>query len=151
MGYESMGLRELQAACKSRGLPSGRSKAELVQRLTEHDIDPPEEPELRVETEPETVAREVVQQPPVTTPAPTAAPPMPVVVAEPPEGLMAPTVYQQTFPATPDGPSEDQHAAHRRDTRQAALDAGHAPRGDARRVSTVDGQWVYEISIRRPS
>ncbi|MGY0062840.1 SAP domain-containing protein [Streptomyces sp. LZ34] len=151
MTYESIPIRDLQAECKRRGLPSGRAKAELVQRLTDDDANQAStpEPDLQVEQEPETVVTEVNEQPLADTgrkpePQPT---PMPVV-AEPREGVVAPTVFRQAFPASPEGPSEDQHDTHRRDTRQAAVDAGHTPRGDARRIATVDGHDVYEISIR---
>jgi hypothetical protein len=143
---------QLQAECKRRGLPSGRVKAELVNRLTAADTEEAgadgdfADVEMTVEAEPEAVVHEVVPQ----AAAPEAAPPephRPVAVSRPVPGL-PPTVFQYTFPATTEGPTEAEHAAFRATTIQAAVDAGRIPRGDARRVGTVNGREVYEVSVR---
>lgn len=44
MDYDQLGTPELQQECKRRGLPSGRVKADLVQRLTDHDASGAETP-----------------------------------------------------------------------------------------------------------
>lgn len=152
MDYESMTTPQLQAECKRRGLPSGRVKDQLIERLAAADADEASadgdftEAEMTVEPEPETVVREVVTQkaaPEVTPPEPRPLP----VVAKPASSLPA-TVFQQSFPVSPEGPSDMQHAEYRAATRQAAIDAGRVPRGDAHRIGTVNGREVYEVSVR---
>lgn len=152
MDYEQMTTPQLQAECKRRNLPSGRVKAELVDRLQAADAvaadpnDETAEPEMTVEQEPERIVNVVWPQPerselPAPEPTVEAADPVP------PE-TVAPTVFRHTFPAGPEGPNDDQHTAYRAQTRQAAIDAGLSPRGDARRTGTVDGREVYEVSVR---
>ncbi|MEU1309502.1 hypothetical protein ABZ419_11490 [Streptomyces cinnamoneus] len=53
------------------------------------------------------------------------------------------------FPAGPEGPDEEEHLAYRQAVIQAALAAGHTPRGDAYRVGTIDGHEVYEVRLRQ--
>lgn len=157
MDYESMSTPELQQECKHRGLPSGRAKADLVARLTEYDqaeaspVDdfadtPVVEAVPDVDLLQDVVVREVltVDTPPVSAPA-KGPDPLPDPAPEGP----APTTFRSSFLARPDGPSEAEHLDYRRRTRDAALAEGLSPRGDARRVGTVDGYEVYEISIRR--
>jgi hypothetical protein len=150
--YESMTTPQLQAECKRRGLPSGRVKAELVDRLIAADAaaDPADEsaaPEMTVEPEPERVVNEVFPQPERATPEPVTpnTPPLDV----PQRAAVPPNVFRRTFPAGPEGPNDDQHASYRAQTLQAAEDAGLTTRGDARRVGTVEGREVYEVSVRQ--
>jgi hypothetical protein len=58
-------------------------------------------------------------------------------------------VFRQDFEAEPGGPDEETHLAYRQATIQAAVEAGHAPRGDARLAVIADGRWVYEVAVRR--
>lgn len=151
MDYSEMTTPQLQAECKRRGLPSGRVKAELVERLTAADTEEagPDgdfgDIEMTVEAEPETIVHEVVPQTPVPEAAPE--PSRPVSMPRRAPGL-PPTVFQHTFPATTEGPTDAEHAEFRAATIQAAVDAGRSPRGDARRVGTVNGREVYEVSVR---
>jgi len=151
--YSELTTPQLQAECKRRGLPSGRVKAELVERLAAADAEEPRPDDdfadaaMTVEDEPETVVNEMFPQPEQTAPQPIA-PQRTVSVPDPAPGV-PPSVFQHTFPAIPEGPNDDQHAAFRAQTRQAAAEAGLTVRGDARRVGTVDGREVYEVSVRR--
>lgn len=153
MDYSDMSTPQLQAECKRRGLPSGRVKTELVDRLTEDDAAGESDRdfadvEMTVEPEPERVVHEVWPQPERTTPEP-AAPPSPAPVIPDPAPGLPPGVFRRTFPAGHEGPNDDQHTRFRAETRQAAADAGLVPRGDAHRVGTVDGCEVYEVSVRQ--
>lgn len=131
-----MSAQELRAESQRRGLGTARSRAELIERLTTHDANNDAGAAEDFDDQPQTPAEEV--------PATQAAP------APKPEATPAgPHVFRLSFPAEPDGPDEETHLACRQATRQAAIDAGHAPRGDARRIGTVDGHEVYEISVRR--
>lgn len=133
MDYESMSIRQLQAECKERGLPSGRAKSELIDRLTADDA-----------TNAEALA--TPETPAETAPAHRADPPPDVV-----SGSAGRRTFRQTFPAGPEGPGEEEHLAYRQSTLQAAVDAGLTPRGDAHRVGTVDGHEVYEVPVRAVS
>lgn len=152
MDYESMTTPQLQAECKRRGLSSGRVKAELIGRLTASDAEDAgadgdfTDPEMTVEAEPETVVHEVVPQ--ADAPEAVAPEPSRPVRATRTTPDLPSTVFRHDFPATAEGPTEPQHAEFRAATRQAAIDAGRVPRGDARRVGTVNGREVYEVSIR---
>lgn len=132
MDYEQLNTKQLQDECRSRGLPTGRVKAELVKRLVEDDVT----------GEPPVPATEDV---PVTAAVPE-------VTSVPKELSAAPPVYRRTFPAGREGPGEQEHLDYRLRTYEAALAAGLDPRGGplgAHRVGTVDGREVYEIRIRR--
>lgn len=135
-----MSVQELRAESQRRGLGTARSRTELVDRLTTNDA----------ATEESSLADfdDVAPQPAVNAPA--AQPPVTAKKATPtPEPADSPASYRMTFSATPGGPDEEDHLAYRQATRQAAIDAGYTPRGDARRTGTVDGHEVYEISVRR--
>jgi hypothetical protein len=133
--YEQMSTRELQEECRRRSLPSGRVKAELVQRLT--DADTADAGSTDDDFEDDTLPTEPAD---AAAPEPASAPPV----------LIAPAgAFRQDFEAEPGGPDEETHLAYRQATIQAAVEAGHTPRGDARLAATVDGRWVYEVSIRR--
>lgn len=127
-----MSVQELRDETQGRGLGTARSKADLIQRLTDHDA----------------------AQPPATpaapeAPADNAEADEAVLPAEPADAPAGPRSFRQEFPAEPGGPDEETHLAQREATLQAAQDAGHVTRGDARLVSTTGGRWVYEILIRR--
>lgn len=132
MDYEQLSVGELRDACQARGLGTARSRAELIQRLTDHDASAAGQGDV------------VVVDVPVT---PETAP---ILFAEPETPSAAPQrAFQQTFDAEPDGPDEETHLAYRQATIQAATEAGFQTRGDARLASTRDGMWVYEVSIRQ--
>lgn len=124
-----MSVQELRDETQSRGLGTARSKADLIQRLTDHDD---------------------AQLPatPADAPAADAQADEADLPAEP-AGAPAPRAFRQEFAAEPGGPDEETHLAHREATLQAALDAGHVTRGDARLTATTGGRWVYEVLIRR--
>lgn len=157
MDYESASTPELQQECKRRGLPSGRAKAELVARLTEHDQagagadddfadTPAVEASPDVDLLRDVVVREVLTVDAAEPPVMPAGPePLPDLAPE----QRAPTAFRSSFLARPDGPSDAEHLDYRRRTREAAIAEGLRPRGDAHRVGTTDGHEVYEISIRR--
>lgn len=153
MDYSELTTPQLQAECKRRGLPSGRVKAQLVERLEAADAMADGEAAagggMSVEAEPERVVNEAFPQPDRPEPEPEAVAPQRVVDIPDPVPGLPPTVFRCTFPAAPEGPSEEQHAARRAQTRQAAAEAGLTTRGDARRVGTADGCDVYEVSVRR--
>ena len=132
MDYEAMTGSELQEECARRGLPSSRAaKAVMVQRLTDHDAE--QKPDDLVEA-------------PIS-PAESAIPAAMVQAAQiSPAPVSA---FRKAFQSEPDGPDEETHLAYRQATLQAAADAGHTPRGDARLAATVDGRWVYEVSVRQ--
>jgi hypothetical protein len=51
----------------------------------------------------------------------------------------------------PGGLDDATHTALRQQTRDAAIAAGHTPRGDAYRVGTTAAGEVYEVNVRRRS
>jgi len=129
--YEAMSGGELQKECARRGLPSSRAaKAIMVKRLTDHDAEQGNAESTEVPRAAD-VAAQIVQDIQAASPAPHVR------------------VFQQTFPAERGGPDEETHLAYRQATLQAAADAGHHTRGDARLAATVAGGWVYEVSVRR--
>lgn len=134
-----MGVQELRAESQRRGLGTARARADLIQRLTDHDaqhegtfeddftegVVPSDAPaELTASAETGTAARAD------SSPAPIRA-------------------FRKTFTAEFGGPDEETHLAYREATRQAAVEAGLIPRGDARLAEAGDGVWVYEISVRQ--
>lgn len=119
-----MSVQELRAESVRRGLGTARARADLIHRLTDHDATP--------------------EAPTGNAPADEAVPP-----AEPASAPASPRTFRQDFEAEPDGPDEETHLAYRQATIQAAIEAGHTPRGDARLAATVDGRWVYEVSVRQ--
>lgn len=142
MDYEQLTTRQLQDECKQRGLPSGRVKAELIERLTEYDA-------IHADAVDDFAAFEE-DPPPSVEPETSSAPEQPrpmgePLVAEPPS---VPGVHQCRFPAKSEGPSEQEHADYRAQTAAAAAGLGLAVRGDAYRTGTVDGFEVYEVRVR---
>lgn len=132
-----MATRDLQEECRRRGLPSGRVKAELVQRLTDADADAGSaDDDFDDSTAGSThVVDETAHPEPVQ---PASAPP-----AEP----SPPGVFRLDFAAEAGGPDEETHLAYRQATLQAAVEAGLVPRGDAYRTGTVDGRELYEVAV----
>lgn len=130
--YEAWQIRQLQDECRRRGLPSGRSKADLVERLAADDADV----DGTVMAESDVPPR----------PAPEPMDPTPAAPATP-----GAAVFRMTHPAVRDGVDEATHLAYRLRTWEAAQEAGHQPRGGqfgARRVGTSPDGEVYEISVR---
>lgn len=120
MGYEDMDARQLQQACRDRGLPTARDKASMVARLTAADEQAP------------TAADTAPEEP---DPAPPAAARVPVA-----------GVWQERYPG---GPLTDrQHQANCAAVQAAAQAAGYTTRGSGRRARTVGGVHVYEVFVR---
>lgn len=134
MDYEQMGVQDLRVECQARGLGTARSRAELIQRLTDNDNT--EQPSLadgEYVLSPDTVRKATVDADTIAGAAITR---------------QTTRVFRQTFDAEPGGPDEETHLAYRQATTHAALEAGYRTRGDARLAATRDGQWVYEVAVR---
>lgn len=125
-----MSVQELRAETQRRGLGTARARADLIQRLTDHDNAQGSAEADSAETPPESATDE-------------AAPPAEVAA---PASLRS---FRYAFQAEAGGPDEETHLANRQTTVQAAIDAGLTPRGDARLAATTDGQWVYEVAVRK--
>ncbi|MEV0220890.1 SAP domain-containing protein [Streptomyces sp. NPDC050704] len=160
MDYEQMTTPQLQAECKRRGLPSGRVKAELVERLTAADTEDEavpvaESPDVADSSDTPTVILsdgEQVPQPDVTVDAqPDLLPPAPEPFETHEPEPAAPASFRRTWLLGPGGLDEATHTQLRQQTREAAVAAGHTPRGDAYRVGTTADGEVYEINVRRRS
>lgn len=135
MDYEQMSVQELRAECQARGLGTARSKAELVQRLTDDDGNDDQPSGGVVETE-DAAADD-------TLPAPISGPDY-VLPARSLAG-----VFRMEFPAEPGGPDEETHLAYRQAAVQAASDAGLTSRDGGRLAETSDDTWVYEVLVKR--
>lgn len=133
MDYEALTVQELREACQARGLGTARSRAELIQRLTDHDAKQQSAP---TDDEHGTPGAAVQEAAPTAEPLPPAAPVR---------------VFRKTFAAGLEGPDEETHLAYRQATIQAAAEAGLTPRGDARLAEFDSETWVYEVSVRWPS
>jgi hypothetical protein len=152
MDYEQMTTPQLQAECKRRGLPSGRVKNELVARLAEADAASEDSADddfgdsaTVVLNDGESAVRTdvpVTAQPDLLPPAPE-----PFTPHEPEPA--PPSTFRATWPLGPGGLDEATHATLRRQTLDAAAQAGHTPRGDAYRVGTTADGEVYEVNVRR--
>ncbi|MFD9464373.1 SAP domain-containing protein [Streptomyces sp. NPDC060027] len=130
-----MSVTELRAESARRGLGTARARADLIQRLTGHDGE--QQPSL---AEGEYVlSGEAVRKTAVSA----------ETISQAGAASASPRAFRQDFEAEPGGPDEETHLAHRQATAQAAVEAGHLPRGDARLAATVDGRWVYEVSVRQ--
>lgn len=129
-----MSTRDLQEECRRRGLPSGRVKAELVARLVEADgaevVSADDDFDDNAHPADSTDAVDETADPEPVSPQPAA-----------------PGVFRLDFQAEAGGPDEEAHLAYRQATIQAAIEAGHLPRGDAYRTGTVDGREVYEVAV----
>lgn len=143
MDYEAMSARELQDECARRGLASARAaKAVMVQRLLDDDA---------AGRDPEGGAATTTPDGPGKVPALLAGGERVIAPAAAPKALAKlPGVFRMDFPAEPGGPDEETHLAYRTATIQAAADADHETRGDARLTATEGGRWVYEVLLRRP-
>lgn len=139
-----MSARELQEECKRRDLPSARDKQTLVQRLT--DADTAHTPTIDVEADFDDPDPGIDSTP---APKPDPAPAPAGHQAPPTDGLVSPGLFRSTFSGDPDGPFEEEHLAFRQSTRQAAVDAGHEPLGDAYRIATTDGLHTYTVHVRQ--
>lgn len=136
MDYQSMGVRQLQQACRDRGLPTARDKDTLVARLTE------------AETADSDVSYEDggVLEPGWVERANTSVQTEAVVplAAEP----VTPVVWRERYPG---GPLTDAtHQGNCAAVVAAAQALGYTTVGGGYRAGTVDGQHVYEVHLRRP-
>jgi hypothetical protein len=128
-----MSARELQQACRDRGLPTARDKDTMVARLLEAGA--ASGPHLHE-------GERVLSGPAARATQDEVADLTGLVPA-------VPAVHREQFPARDDGPDDTEHAACRAATITAAHAAGHATMGDAYRTGTVNGMWVYEVHLRR--
>lgn len=123
MGYEDMDARQLQQACRDRGLPTARDKASMVARLTAADEQAPIEGEMAPKE-------------------PDPVPDPPVAAVRVPVG----GVWQERYPGGP--LSDREHQANCAAVQAAAQAAGYTTQGSGRRACTVDGEHVYEVYVR---
>lgn len=155
MDYEQMSTPQLQAECKRRGLPSGRVKAELAARLAEADASDAGSAEYDFDDSGTLVllddGERVVRPGTPVTAQPDLLPPTPEQFTPQEPEPAAPSTFRRTYQTGPGGLDEATHAALRRRARQDAVEAGHAPRGDAYRVGTTADGEVYEVNVRRRS
>lgn len=134
-----MSVQELRAESQRRGLGTARARADLIQRLTDHDT----ERDGIVESDFADTAgagEDAAVSGELTPPAEAGD------TGASPERVRS---FRKTFQAEPGGPDEETHLAYRDATRRAAVEAGLIPRGDARLAETRDGAWVYEILVRQ--
>jgi len=117
-----MSARELQQACRDRGLPTARDKDTMVARLEEADT-------AHGSPEPEHG---------------TAA-----TVPAAPQALPGLTVWQEQFPAREGGLADAEHQANCAAVVAAAEARGYQTLGGGHRTGTVDGHHVYEVYLRR--
>lgn len=126
-----MSARELQQACRDRGLPTARDKDTMIGRLAEADGTagaPPAEGGHGAVQEPAELAAA----------ARGAAPEGPV-----------PAVWQERYPARATGISNAEHQTNCAAVVAAARARGYTPQGSGRRAGTQDGMHVYEVYLRR--
>lgn len=131
-----MGVQELRAESQRRGLGTARAKADLIQRLTDHDAEQGGSVEDDFADDAELSGG----------PAESAEPAESDAIEPAPAPIRS---FRKTFQAEPDGPDEETHLAYRESTLQAAIEAGLTPRGDARLAEAKNGVWVYEILVRQ--
>lgn len=115
-----MSVRQLQQACRDRGLPTARDKDTMIERLTGVEQDPGE----------------------------PAAEPAVITVPVTSQTLPALTVWQERYPAGEHLPDRE-HQANCAAVVAAAEARGYTVQGGGRRVGTVDGSHVYEVFLRR--
>lgn len=141
-----MSVRELQQACRQRGLPTARDRDTLVARLEEADSEKGT-PVVEAAHEFSGDAYEYggILQPGLSEATNTSGQPEPVV----PAADVMPVVHRETFPAREGGPDDAEHLVCRASTIAGAQARGYTTMGDAYRVATVDGMYVYEVHLRR--
>lgn len=127
-----MSARELQQACRDRGLPTARDKDTMIGRLAEAD-GAVEEPQ------PAEGGHDAVQEP---------AEPAAAARGAAPEGPV-PAVWQERYPARGNGISNAEHQANCAAVVAAARARGYTPQGGGRRAGTQGGMHVYEVYLRR--
>lgn len=115
-----MSVRQLQQACRDRGLPTARDKDTMIARLGDAEQD----------------RAEPAAEPAVIT-VPVTAKTVPAL-----------TVWQERYPAGEHLPDRE-HQANCANVVAAAEARGYTVQGGGRRVGTVDGQHVYEVFLRR--
>lgn len=140
-----MSARELQQACRDRGLPTARDKDTMVSRLEEADAAQGLSLAEGEYVMSGTAVRKAAEE---QTLSPSAAEPNEVADLA---SLVpvTPAVHREEFPARDGGPDDDEHTACRAATLAAAQAHGYTPMGDAHRAATADGMWVYEVHLRR--
>jgi hypothetical protein len=143
--YEDMTMAQLKALCKDRGLGTGRSKQDLIEKLEAFDAQEPDDTDLTEDQ----IDKMLEEGSPVELePAPEVTPepePEPVPKDEDPR----PTIFRITVPHS--GPLLDsQHEAYRKRTYGLAQAEGLIPFGGEmapRLVKAEPGQLTYEIEV----
>lgn len=155
MDYEAMTTPQLQQECKRRGLPSGRAKAELVQRLSAQDAADTDSADDDFDDDGPLVllndGEHAVRPGEQVTAHPDLLPPAPEPFTPQEPAAAGPSTFRSTYQTGPGGLDETTHTELRQRARQDAIEAGHTPRGDAYRVGTTADGEVYEVNVRRRS
>lgn len=142
MKYEDMSLSQLKSLCRDRGLGTGRSKQELINKLVAYDNRGPEVDDTDL-TE-DQIDDMMEKGEPVVTETSEAK-----RDDSPEDEDPSPTVFRISFSHS--GPLLDtEHEAFRRQTWELARDAGYIPIGGPtvpRLVGSGDGHLHYEIEV----
>lgn len=120
MDYEAMDARQLQQACRERGLPTARDKATMLARLVGADA--------------------------AVVASPVEAPAVPAVEQHP-AAPAAPGVWRASYPAA-GFLGDEEHRSNCARVAAAAEAAGYRTRGSGRRVRTAGGVHMYEVFVR---
>jgi hypothetical protein len=134
--YQSMSARELQQACRDRGLPTARDKDTMIARLVEADGTQ----ETGDTVEAALGGPESVLSAPLARTAGFS-------VDDKPQP--APAVWQERYPVHEGGLTDAEHTVNRAAVAAAAAAHGYQTLGDGHRTGTVDGWHVYEVHLRR--
>jgi hypothetical protein len=140
--YEDMSMSQLKSLCRDKGLGTGRSKQELIDKLTAYDSRDTDDTDLTEDQIDDLMKKGdpvEIKSTPEVNPQPLPETPEP-----------GPTVFRVSFPHS--GPLLDSdHDDYRLRTRHLAQEAGYeTPRGlYAARLDKVEGGFLYyEIGVK---
>lgn len=145
MTYEDMSMTQLKALTKARGLGTGRSKQDLIDKLVAADAEVVDDTDLTEDQiddmmekgEPVDISPEPESAPEAEEPAPQDEDP-------------SPTVFRLSYSHV--GPLLDsEHEAFRKRTYDLARLEGFEPFGGefaARLIKSENGQLTYELEVR---
>lgn len=148
MKYEDMSMTQLKSLCRDKGLGTGRSKQELIDKLIAYDdraANPVDDTDLTEDQIDEMMEKgEPVDLEPAAEPTPEVTP-----EPDPEDEDPSPTVFRITL--THSGPLLDsQHEAYRKRTYGLAQAEGLRPFGGEmapRLVKAENGQLTYEVEV----
>lgn len=132
-----MSARELQQACRDRGLPTARDKDTMVARLTEADAEPST-------GEPENACAHCGS----TEHSWDDCEEYTALVADE-QASVTPAVWQERYPARANGLDNTEHHNNCAAVVAAAQARGYQTAGGGYRAGTVNGEHVYEVHLRR--